>query len=98
MQNQANDDSQIRFQAVDKEERQQLGERGQEIREFLAERQRVEADAALEPTSGRESNKNVDPQMVKVQKSPIAASSDGTANNGVEAQPGCSRGRSGCRA
>ena len=84
VENQANQDNQIQFKAMDKEERQQLGKRGQEMQKFLAERQRVEAEL-LEPTSGKESNTNVDPKMVKVQKSPIAASSDGNANNGVDA-------------
>jgi len=42
-------DSQLRFQPVNPTERQQFGQRGQEYRKYLQQRQQLEANAALAP-------------------------------------------------
>jgi hypothetical protein len=43
-------DNQFRFQPVDQEERQQFGQRGQEYRKYLEQRQQLEANAARAPS------------------------------------------------
>jgi hypothetical protein len=61
----------IRFQPVAKEERQQIGKRGQEVRIAREERQKLEA-AAAEASVGAPV-RTVKPVKVKVPKTPIAS-------------------------
>ncbi len=60
-----------RFQAIDKNERQKLEQRGQEIQTFRQERQKLESKAAV--TSATEPAKSSEPVKVKLSQSPIAA-------------------------
>ncbi len=61
-------DNRVRFRSVDKEERQQVAQRGKEVQRFRAERQRVETGASLERTPNR-----AEPLRLKARRSPIAA-------------------------
>jgi len=61
----------IRFQPVPKLERQQISERGQEVRRAREERQEFEAVAA--DSSGDAPNRTVKPVKVKLPKTPIAS-------------------------
>ena len=62
-------DGPVRFQAVAKEEKQQLVQRGQEVRKSRDERQMLEA--APGATSNVRSNKKIEPSTVKLPRSPI---------------------------
>jgi hypothetical protein len=66
-----NKNSQYRFQRVGKSDRQQLGNRGQSYRTFLAERQQLEANAAN--TSPGAPGKSPELTTAKLAKSPFAA-------------------------
>jgi WXXGXW repeat (2 copies) len=61
----------IRFQPVAKLERQQFGQRGQEVRSAREERQKLEA-AAADPSASA-TVRNAQPVKVKLPKAPIAA-------------------------
>lgn len=61
----------IRLQPVAKAERQQIGQRGQEVRLAREERQKLEA-AAADPSADAP-GRNVKPVKVKLPKSPIAS-------------------------
>jgi hypothetical protein len=65
--------SSMRFQAVDKLERQKLGQHGQEVQRFRDERQKLETKAAA--TSREKPSKEFEPAKVRFPNSPIAAKS-----------------------
>jgi hypothetical protein len=64
-------DSPIRYQPVDKEERQTLAQRGQEVRRFREERQKLETKEA--DRSAERPSKESEPARVKFPRSPILA-------------------------
>jgi len=64
-------DSSMRFQAVDSEEKQNLAQRGKDVREFRENRQRLEARAADRPVD--EPAKEFAPAKVIIPRSPIVA-------------------------
>ena len=64
-------DGPVRFQPVAREEKQQLVQRGQEVRKSRDERQTLEA--APGATSNVRSNQKVEPSTVKLPRSPIVA-------------------------
>jgi hypothetical protein len=66
-------DSAMKFQPVDKEERQKLATHGQEIHKFREERQKLETNAA--DTSDDTPSKKSEPAKMKLPKSPIVAKS-----------------------
>ena len=66
-------DTKQRFQTIDKNERQQLAQRGQEIQKFRKERQQLEAKEAVAATEAPDSGRSIKPSQVKLPKSPIAA-------------------------
>lgn len=66
-----NQDQSQPFQAMDKDERQKLGQRGQEIQKFRQERQKLEAKSAA--TSTVDTGKPSDPVSLKLPASPISA-------------------------
>ncbi len=66
-------DSPLRFRPVAKEERQQLGKRGQEVQGFRATRQKVETEAV--PPAADKAAKQPGPIKVKLPRSPIVAKS-----------------------
>jgi hypothetical protein len=66
-------DSPMKFQRVDKEERQKLTKHGQEVHKFREERQKLESKAA-ETTDDKPSKKS-EPVKTKLPKSPIVAKS-----------------------
>ena len=63
--------SQLRFQPVDPAERQQFGQRGQEYRKYLQQRQQLEADAAHTP--GGDPATAAGPARRKFSRSPFVA-------------------------
>lgn len=67
----ASDDSPARFQRVDKEERQQLVQRRQEVQSFRAERQKLESRTV--DRSADEPSRKVAPSRLAIPKSPIVA-------------------------
>jgi hypothetical protein len=64
-------DNQVRFQPVDPTERQQFGQRGQEYRKYLQQRQQLEANAAA-TAGGAPANLN-SPARRTFSRSPIVA-------------------------
>ncbi len=74
-------DSTQRFQALDKDERQKQGQRGQEIRTFRQERQKLEAKPAVAVAT--DPAKPTEPVKVKLPTSPIVAKPVETLGNGV---------------
>jgi hypothetical protein len=64
-------DSRLRFKPVDPAERQQYGQRTQEYRTYLQQRQQLEADAARTP--GGDSATAPEPVRRKVSRSPFVA-------------------------
>lgn len=64
-------DSRFRFQPVEQEERQQFGQRGQEYRKYLQQRQQLEANAARTPS--REPVSATEPARRKFSRSPFVA-------------------------
>ena len=66
-------DGQLRFQPVDHEERQQYGQRGQEYRKYLQQRQQLEANAARTP--GEDPATAAEPARRKFSSSPFVAPS-----------------------
>ncbi|MEX0612759.1 MAG: hypothetical protein WD738_15430 [Pirellulales bacterium] len=66
-------DSWFRFQPVDQEERQQFGQRGEEYRKYLQQRQQLEANAARTP--GEDPATAAQPARRKFSRSPFVAQS-----------------------
>lgn len=66
-------DGQLRFQPVDQTERQQYGQRGQEYRRYLQQRQQLEANAAGTP--GQNPANAIGPGRSKFSRSPYVAQS-----------------------
>ncbi len=67
-------DSPIRFQRVDKQERQKYAERGQQVRKFREERQQLESRAATAAeVSGDRPGKGSQPRRGRLTRSPIVA-------------------------
>jgi hypothetical protein len=64
-------DSPQRFQAMDKDERQKLGQRGHEIQKFRQERQKLETKSVV--ASAIDPAKSAEPVKVKLPTSPIVA-------------------------
>ena len=64
-------DGQLRFQPVDPAERQQFGQRGQEYRKYLQQRQQLEANAARTP--GGDPATAAGPARRKFSRSPFVA-------------------------
>jgi WXXGXW repeat (2 copies) len=60
----------VRFRRVDKDERQNVVQRGKDVQRFREERQRVESDASSDKTPDR-----AEPVRIKARRSPIAARS-----------------------
>ena len=76
-------DSQLRFQPVDQEERQQFGQRGQEYRKYLQQRQQLEANAARTP--GVDPATAAGPARRKFSRSPFVATARRSAWQGIRA-------------
>lgn len=68
-------DSTLRMQPVTKEEQQTLAKQGQEVQQFGAARQKLEAKSA--ETSAETPAKNSEPATAKLPKSPIVAKASG---------------------
>ena len=66
-------DSPIRFQPIDSAERQKHGQNGQDIRKFVAERQKLET--AVTATPAETAPRTIEPAKVKFPTSPIMATS-----------------------
>ena len=66
-------DSPSRFQPIDQAERQKLGQNGQDVRKFLAERQKLETPVPA--TAGALPSQKVEPTKVTLSASPIMAKS-----------------------
>jgi hypothetical protein len=64
-------DSPIRFRPLAKEEKQRLGQHGQEVRNFREERQKLETQALDTPAD--KLPKDIEPPRVKLPRSPIVA-------------------------
>ena len=64
-------EGQLRFQPVDSTERQQFGQRGQEYRKYVQQRQQLEADAARTP--GANPATAGEPARRKFSRSPFVA-------------------------
>lgn len=64
-------DSPNRFQPLDKQERQQFAQRGQDLQKFREERQKLETRAPAVPAG--KSGRNMEPVKVKLPAAPIVA-------------------------
>lgn len=72
-------DSPLRFQPVDKKERERFGQQGQEMRKFREEREKLESRAAAR-SDEKPSQQFVPPKM-KFSRSPIAAQAEQIGKN-----------------
>ena len=88
----SNQASPQRFQAVDKDERQALAQRRQEMQTFRDERRKLEAettathpDSPNEPTELNKPKKPSEPVSVKLPKSPVVSTTAQTPGKGVSA-------------
>lgn len=66
-------DSPVRFQPIDQTQRQKLGQNGQDVRKFLAERQKLEAPAP--PAAVETPSQTIETAKMKLPASPIMAKS-----------------------
>ena len=78
-----NQESPQRFQVIDKEEREALAERRQEMQKFRNERQKLEAKTTA--TRANTPNEPLEPVNVKLPKSPVVSTIVETPGRGVSA-------------